>query len=174
MSIRLPRPGLGRSSRRAALLLAAIGAGACRDRPAPPPEFGVSLDLARERAARISDLRYTLAFAIPDERTAPVTGRAAISLTLADTDGPLVLDFRGDSASVADLVVNGDSIVPELTPVHVVIPASALKPGPNTVSLRFTAADEALNRQDEFLYALFVPDRASTAFPCFDQPDLKA
>ena len=32
----------------------------------------------------------------------------------------------------------------------------------------------SLNRNDDYLYTLFVPDRASTAFPCFDQPDLKA
>ena len=38
----------------------------------------------------------------------------------------------------------------------------------------FTAGDESLNRNDEFLYTLFVPARAQFAFPCFDQPDLKA
>ena len=38
----------------------------------------------------------------------------------------------------------------------------------------FVAGDEALNRNDEFLYTLFVPARARLAFPCFDQPDLKA
>ena len=32
----------------------------------------------------------------------------------------------------------------------------------------------SLNRSEEYLYTLFVPDRASTAFPCFDQPDIKA
>ena len=34
--------------------------------------------------------------------------------------------------------------------------------------------DLSLNRNPEFLYTLFVPDRASTAIPLFDQPDLKA
>jgi aminopeptidase N len=38
----------------------------------------------------------------------------------------------------------------------------------------FTAGDQSLNRNEDYLYTLFVPDRASTAFPCFDQPDLKA
>ena len=36
------------------------------------------------------------------------------------------------------------------------------------------AGDQPLNRQDDFLYTLFVPARASATFPCFDQPDLKA
>ena len=31
-----------------------------------------------------------------------------------------------------------------------------------------------LNRSDDFLYTIFVPSRAHEAFPCFDQPDLKA
>ncbi|MDP6755905.1 MAG: M1 family aminopeptidase, partial [Candidatus Marinimicrobia bacterium] len=31
----------------------------------------------------------------------------------------------------------------------------------------------SLNRNEEFLYTLFVPDRAATAIPCFDQPNLK-
>src|SRR5438477_389070 len=31
-----------------------------------------------------------------------------------------------------------------------------------------------LNRNDDFLYTIFVPARAHEAFPCFDQPDLKA
>ena len=38
----------------------------------------------------------------------------------------------------------------------------------------FTAGDQSLNRNDEFLYTLLVPDRARTLFPCFDQPDMKA
>ena len=31
-----------------------------------------------------------------------------------------------------------------------------------------------MNRNEEFLYTLFVPARARLTFPCFDQPDLKA
>ncbi len=158
----------------AALLLAAAGSAACRDRPGAAPEYGVSLDLARDRAERISDLRYELFFSIPADRKAPVTGRATIRFALKDAGRPLALDFRGDSASIAEVTVNDAPARAVVRSGHVVIPRSALAAGPNTVSLRFTASDEALNRQDEFLYALFVPDRAATAFPSFDQPDLKA
>src|SRR6185369_9979841 len=38
----------------------------------------------------------------------------------------------------------------------------------------FEAGDAPLNRNDDFLYTILVPARAHEAFPCFDQPDLKA
>ena len=49
-----------------------------------------------------------------------------------------------------------------------------LKVGKNELSIAFTAGDQSLNRNEDFLYTLLVPDRASTVFPCFDQPDIKA
>ena len=57
---------------------------------------------------------------------------------------------------------------------HIVIPAKATRAGANRIEIEFIAGDDALNRNDEFLYTLFVPSRARLAFPCFDQPDLKA
>ena len=44
-------------------------------------------------------------------------------------------------------------------------------PALNELTVDFIAGDESLNRNDEFLYTLFVPARAQFAFPCFDQPD---
>jgi aminopeptidase N len=46
--------------------------------------------------------------------------------------------------------------------------------GENAVTIDFVSGDDALNRSDDLLYTLFVPARAHLAFPCFDQPDLKA
>ena len=46
--------------------------------------------------------------------------------------------------------------------------------GNNHIAIEFIAGNESLNRNKDFLYALFVPDHARTVFPCFDQPDLKA
>ena len=46
--------------------------------------------------------------------------------------------------------------------------------GRNQIEFEFTAGNESLNRNDDFMYTLFVPARASLAMPCFDQPDLKA
>jgi len=55
-----------------------------------------------------------------------------------------------------------------------VIPGSELVVGSNDIEIDFVAGESSLNRNAEFLYTLFVPDRARTAFPLFDQPDLKA
>ncbi len=57
---------------------------------------------------------------------------------------------------------------------HLIFPAAASKAGENSVGIEFIAGDEALNRNDDFLYTLFVPARAHLTFPCFDQPSLKA
>ena len=57
---------------------------------------------------------------------------------------------------------------------HLIIPAEATRAGENRVSIEFTAGDDALNRNDDFLYTLFVPARAHLTWPCFDQPDIKA
>ena len=55
-----------------------------------------------------------------------------------------------------------------------ILPESASQKGKNEVHIRFTAGDQSLNRNDEYLYTLLVPDRARTVFPCFEQPNLKA
>ena len=74
---------------------------------------------------------------------------------------------------MSSITANGQPIAVRSEHGHLVIPAEALIRGENTVEIAFTAGDQALNRNDEFLYSLFVPARASQAFPCFDQPDIK-
>jgi aminopeptidase N len=70
--------------------------------------------------------------------------------------------------------VGGVPVVPVYANDHIVIAADATRAGVNVVEVEFVAGDEALNRNDDFLYTLFVPARAHFAFPCFDQPDVKA
>ena len=134
---------------------------------------GVSEALAAERRAAIQDLRYDLRFVIPEQRTQPVRGRVTARFNLR-APHRVVLDFAQPADRIARVVANGRETAPRLVDGHLVIPATLTRPGANEVEVEFVSGDEALNRNDEFLYTLFVPARAQLAFPCFDQPDLKA
>jgi aminopeptidase N len=139
------------------------------------PAAGVAESLAQERAARVADLRYALSFTIPADRTERVAGHATITFTLRDAAAPLALDFDPNQHGVLHQVdVGSSSLAAELINGHIILPASALQAGTNTISLDFDAGDAPLNRSDDFIYTIFVPARAHEAFPCFDQPDLKA
>jgi aminopeptidase N len=149
-----------------------LGAALAAAGPAAPGP-GVSAALAAERAAAIGDLRYELSFAVPGSRREPIRGRAVVRLTLR-TPARLVFDFAQPPDRVHALRVNGREVAASFADGHILIPPSATVGGANEAAFEFTAGDEALNRNDEFLYTLFVPARARLAFPCFDQPDLKA
>jgi len=143
---------------------------------AAPAESGVSHALAQERAARISNLRYTLAFTLKEHQDA-VAGSETVTFD-SKTAGDLAIDYRDGSLTSA--LLNGQPISTALENGHLHLAAIA---GQNTLTLAFTsnaaAAGKAFTRyQDkddgsEYLYTLFVPMDASMAFPCFDQPDLK-
>ena len=152
-------------------LLVPLVAG-CRG-DAADPDPGVTRTLAVARRAAISRLRYAVHFAVPAAKDSAVRGRveAAFDWTGA---GDLVLDFRAPAVNVGAVTLDGTAVVPRLVPDHIIIPGRGIAAGAHTVAVEFTSTDAALNRNDEFLYALFVPDRASTAFPVFEQPDLKA
>ena len=156
----------------AALLGAAIAFVVVRREP-PPPPAGVPLALAEERAARIIDLRYDATFGVPASRTEPVDGHVTVTFTLADTSAPVVFDFAQPPERLTSIGANGKAVEARLVNGHVVVPRGALTAGENVIEMAFIAGDEALNRNDEFLYTLFVPARASLAMPVFDQPDLK-
>src|SRR5688572_13252717 len=140
---------------------------------AAPIGPGVSEQLAAERRAAIQELRYDVHFTVPSARTEPVRGRATVHVTLK-APHRVVLDFAQPADRVGRVVVNGRESKPQLSDGHVVIAAPQTLAGANAIEIEFTSGDEALNRDDEFLYTLFVPARAQLAFPCFDQPDLKA
>ena len=134
---------------------------------------GVTLELAERRAATIFNVHYDVRLAIPAEQERPVTGSVTASFTLTET-GPVIFDFAQPADSVHAVRAAGDPVDFEVRDEHVVVPAEAVSPGHNVVDIDFTAGDGSLNRQDDFLYTLFVPDRARVAFPLFDQPSLKA
>ncbi len=161
----------------AALGLCAVR-GASGEQAMPPIEIdeGVSWTLAEHRAATLSDLRYRYHLRIPRAGNAPVTGTVEIRFAWSDPRGlDVVLDFKDPSQRVSAVRANGASIDWAPRHDHVVVPAAALRRGEgNRVELDFEAGDEALNRNDDFLYTLFVPDRAHFSLPLFDQPNLKA
>ncbi len=146
---------------------------ACGPREAVPVP-GVALELAERRAAVLTDLRYDVRLDVPESREAPVTGTVDLHFTLRDAGDPLVLDFRAPADHVLGVLLDGDSVAYTTPPDHIVIPSRAVSAGAHTVTVQFRSTDAALNRQGDFLYSLFVPDRASTALPVFEQPDLKA
>lgn len=139
-----------------------------------PTDRGILWELAEHRSKTISDLRYHFALDIPRSRIEVITGTSRISLNWNDRSAqPLVIDFLLPQKRVHTVLVNG--VEADWQPVndHIVIPAYALRAGENTIDLTFDAGDEAFNRRENFLYALFVPDRAHFSLPLFDQPNLK-
>lgn len=137
-----------------------------------PPAAGISQTLASERAANISSVRYALALNIPSQKQEPVRGTVTVRLVVAER-APLIFDFAQPAEKVSSIQVNGQTVAVRAEHGHLVVPAESLKRGENVIDISFTAGDEALNRNDDFLYSLFVPARASQTFPCFDQPDIK-
>lgn len=136
-------------------------------------EVGVSHELAQFRKEHFGQVKYDLFFSIPESKQEPVKGRAAIRLSLKEKL-PVIIDFRGEASQIASVALNGEQVPYEVRNEHIIIPADRSKVGENEVNIAFTPADQSLNRRDEFLYTLLVPDRARTAFPCFDQPDMKS
>ena len=163
-------------------LMAVLAVSAYAQSKAPEaPEAGVSRELARSRAARVSDLRYELTFAL--ERGSRQThGTERLTFKVSDASADLPLDYR--DGTLEDAQLNGYGLPTELHEGHLLLPVGALQIGDNTLTLRFSSrVDTAgagitryVDKEDgsEYLYSLFVPMDASMAFPCFDQPDLKA
>ena len=156
----------------ACAILAGVVSG-CGSETAVDVGPGVALELAERRAATIFNVHYDVSLSIPAARAEPIDGSIITSFTLAEV-GPLVFDFAQPAENVHAVRVAGEPVDFEARDEHVILPAEVMSPGHNVVDIEFTAGDGSLNRQDDFLYTLFVPDRARVAFPLFDQPDLKA
>ena len=148
---------------------------------AQSPTEGISRQLAQARATQISDVHYRLSLELaPDADQLP--GRVEISFQLADAQDAVVLDFR--DGSISHLAVNGASAESQTVNGHLVVPARFFSVGRNRIALDFVSgiatSGRAITRYPtattapRYIYSLFVPMDASQAFPCFDQPDLKA
>ena len=133
-------------------------------------EPGVSRQLAQYRAQNVRDVTYDLSFVLPAEKQEEVGFQEEIGFEWGG-DGDLQLDFQGRLlfAHINDAQLDSSCYRDE----HIVIPARCLQKGRNLIRIGGKCSDKSLNRQADYLYTLFVPDHARSAFACFDQPDIK-
>jgi aminopeptidase N len=138
------------------------------------PERGVSLELAAHRVQTIQDVRYDLWFTIPDSVSEPVFGREAVYFSLRDTSRPVILDFEPGGNAIHSISARGRPFGVHTFNGHIIVPKEFLAVGENRLEIIFDAGDASFNRNSDSVYTLFAPARAHLAFPCFNQPDLKA
>ncbi len=137
-------------------------------------ERGVSKLLADERKSNLTEIHYDLHFTVPKERQASILAIEKANFNLQKVEEDLFLDFSPETDYIKQIKVNGNSIEIQHENEHLVLPSQYLQKGNNLVEIDFIAGELSLNRNDDYLYTLLVPDRARTLFPCFDQPNLKA
>lgn len=136
---------------------------------------GVSLSLAQYRKEVISELAYTIHFSIPQNKADDIFAKEKISFHYkGKNDQPLLVDFKENPDKINSISVNGKNARWSFLNEHLVFDAKSFARGGNKIEIDFVAGNGALNRREDLLYTLFVPDRARTVFPLFDQPDLKA
>ncbi|MCC7044578.1 MAG: hypothetical protein IT183_11995 [Acidobacteria bacterium] len=138
-----------------------------------PDPRGVTHARAIERAARLSNVACALTLRIPEDPAAEIHGSLATSFVLSSAHVPLVVDFAREVDELMVLTVNGRAADIPITNGHLIVPPALLVDGPNTIACDFVAGGRGLHRQDDLIYSLFVPDKASSVLPCFDQPDIK-
>ena len=151
-----------------------VGWAVCGTMLAMQPDWGVSRQLADHRSKLLRNVAYDLTLKIPERLETPVLGTVCIRFNLAAAETALPLDFDVPDPRISKMSINGLRVEPTWMKGHLLLARNALNIGENIVDIEFEAGDAALNRTADFMYSLFVPDRASTCFPCFDQPDIKA
>ncbi len=156
------------------LLIIALVISSCNQEEKKTLKKGVSKELAEARYNDISNIEYHLEMTVPDSMDDPIHAKANIQLIKKDITTPLVFDFVSDMDHVGLVKANDQKVFFSLENEHLVIPGNYLKEGENSIEIDFIMGEGALNRNSKYLYSLFVPDRARTSIPCFDQPDLKA
>jgi len=154
------------------LLIFLLIAVACTTKETVTP--GIPLELAEQRRNSIQDVVYDLSLDIPASRKDNIQGIIDITFTWKSNPADLQIDFMPEKSSLKSIAVNGTPEKIRYANEHILVAGGLLTEKTNTIRIEFIAGNAALNRNDDFLYSLFVPARASTCFPVFDQPDIKA
>ncbi len=142
--------------------------------PSVKIEKGVPEHLANYRVSVLSNVRYTLNFRIPAEKSNAIESSEILQFDLKTNKLPLQLDFKEKGDHLKKITINGVEADINFLNEHIVLDAQYLKVGTNKITIEFIAGELSLNRNNDYLYTLLVPDRARTVFPCFDQPNIKA
>ncbi|USX27691.1 aminopeptidase N [Oxalobacteraceae bacterium OTU3CINTB1] len=139
----------------------------------------LSQEDAAARSARVSNVDYTLAFALTGKET--FSGTTTLAFDLSDATQPLTIDL--DKATIASLTVNGKAVTPQYNQWFITLAPQDLKAGRNTVAIAYTRLHstngEGLHRMVDpvdgrvYTYSHFEPAAAHQMFALFDQPDLK-
>ena len=136
----------------------------------PGVETGVSQALAKERKQILSRLSYALKFDIPAEKNQPIPALETITFSWQTNKAPLLLDFKEERTHLQNVSVNKANIPIVFDQEHLSIATTYLKPGTNTIDIRFTAGNLSLNRNEEYLYTLLVPTAPERFFPASTSP----
>lgn len=136
-------------------------------------DVGIPLAMAEYRKEQVSNVVYGLSFDIPEDKTQPIPAKLKLDLEIHDLSQPLYLDFNADASLLKQLTVNGSQQEIHHEKEHLIV-SEGLQLGGNTIEILFSAGEQSLNRNEDYLYTLLVPERASTLFPCFDQPNIKS
>ncbi|MBO7313248.1 MAG: aminopeptidase, partial [Alistipes sp.] len=130
-------------------------------------DAGVSRELAEWRKETISELKYNIDIDLVEN-----IGKVDVEFAVERAQ-EIVIDFRA-TENILAVERDAEPLKHRIESEHIIIPKSEIEAGNNSVSIDFKVDNQSLNRNEEFLYTLLVPDRARTLFPCFEQPDMKA
>jgi aminopeptidase N len=145
-------------------------------------EIEIRVNLTEEGAKNdlVLDWRTTQ---FANDKDKPFANVVAVNATGAQAS-PLAISSQDDKKAVRADALNASGTLALQSLEHLIIPKGLLKTGENIIKIEFAspiktsgaAITRYVDREDgaEYIYSLFVPSDASTAFPVFDQPDLKA
>ena len=142
----------------AAVLMAVSG---CGLKLRKDVQAGLPESLAIRRSHSVSEVRYALRLDIGEE----ISGEVTLRFHLADAKENVVLDFKAPEKYIVAV-----STPYRFREGHI---AFRGRRGENEITVKFRSPASSVHRGDKYAYTLFVPERASETFPCFDQPDIK-